>query len=366
MRTISAIYRWLSEINFHGEVNNIANSVIGDAEINFVVTLLENACLSRQLTQLKDFLFSLHSGELSNLFSTCSFHVRDPWGSAESATTEDGVQVKPSMAKNLDKDRLHNDENRFALFEYAKYVLSRAFTIRPYPFMTEDTRSGVMNSEVLYDMLICSDVHAVWALQSLQQKPMSVTSTLDASLIEITSEWQDTPSDAIDFDQQVEMSVGAARHELSVQVALDLVLKVKMSAELLISVTLPSLFLQDIHLRHLREVYQFTADGHPSHDINDSNYNNMISIHITEFNNVEIYVHTIIEQLTRESAREDLQIKIALLGQYVDFWKCRFNCQQDVSHSGIARVQRRRSSHDTTGTTALVLHGAEAAHERMR
>lgn len=203
----------------------MSNAVIGDAEINFVVTLLENVCLSRQVLQLKDFLYSLHSGELNSLFSNCSFHVSDPWGSsAVSAGDEEDMRLVEKAKSRLKKDFLHNDENRYMMFEYVKFVLSRAFVSRPYEILSHETASSLGCVEVLYDMLISSDIQAVWALPSLDQRPMSIPSTDVPSIVKAEST---DLFEAQSFEKQVEVALKSAKHELSVHLSVDMVLKVR-------------------------------------------------------------------------------------------------------------------------------------------
>lgn len=76
-------------------------------------------------------------------------------------------------------------------------------------------------------------------------------------------------------------------------------------------------------------------------------------------------MHATIDTMVREDAREDMQIKAALIGQYLDFWKSRFNCQQDVCHVDTAEIQRLQRS-GTTAAGLSTLLGADAAEERLR
>ena len=203
----------------------MSNSVIGDAEINFVVTLLENVCLSRQVLQLKDFLYSLHSGELNSLFSNCSFHVPDPWGSsAASAGDEEDMQLVEKTKTRLKKDYILNGENRYMMFEYVKFVLSRAFVSRPYEILSRETASSLVCVEVLYDMLISSDIQAVWALPSLDQRPISIPT---GDVLNILKTDSTDLFEAEGFEKQVEVALRSAKHELAVHVSVDMVLKVR-------------------------------------------------------------------------------------------------------------------------------------------
>ena len=112
-------------------------------------------------------------------------------------------------------------------------------------------------------------------------------------------------------------------------------------------------------------MYQLSEAGLPLQDIHDPRYQRDLDMHISEFNTVEDFVHDTINNMVREDAREDMQIKAALIGQYLDFWKSRFNCQQDVCHVGVAEIQRlQRSGSAAAGLLALL--GAEAAEERLR
>lgn len=120
------------------ESGDVASSILGDNEVRYVLTLLENVCISRQIQQLKDFLFSLNSEELNSFYSTCSFYVPDPWASMSQEIVEgDEAAISSSRTRRHDRRRIHELENSNMLFEHARFILFRAFCSRPFRYLID-------------------------------------------------------------------------------------------------------------------------------------------------------------------------------------------------------------------------------------
>jgi hypothetical protein len=118
-------------------------------------------CLTRQIGQFKDFLFSLHSGELNSIYSHCSFYVPSPWGE-----TVDLASQQSTVGWTRDAlRRFHEDETRVTMMEYVQYVLARVLLSRPFKVLAASTVLGVQEAEILYDLLLSSREGAVWALR---------------------------------------------------------------------------------------------------------------------------------------------------------------------------------------------------------
>ena len=357
----------LNDVYGADTVSNIGNAMVGDAEINFVVTLLENTCLSRQITQMKDFLFSLHSGELNSLFSTCSFHVPNPWASSigdNEAVDEESSEEK--KAESVLKDRLHNDENSSILFDHVKYILSRAFVSRPFALFSKESNLGVESAELLFDMLLSATSKSIWGLYSLFQHPMSLQECIGNQSRVILSSPFSFSDYASTFGNQISSILIAASHELRVNIAFDAVLQV--FCVVILCDLCPHIYnfmlSQNIHFPYVKEMYsgQYAKSLH----VYDAVLAQSVHRHVEEYDAVEELVYSTIAMTTNECAREDIQIQAAILGQYVDFWKCRFNCQLDMAHSqGQSEELTVGTGRRNDGIDTVVLE-PHLASERLR
>lgn len=100
------------------------------------------------------------------------------------------------------------------------------------------------------------------------------------------------------------------------------------------------------------------------HGNEDLAFSKLVDRHISDFNLVEEFVGTTEEKLVVEKAREDIQIKIGLISEYLVFWKTRFNCQQDISHATAMSIKAARRGSDFVVQPAVL--SVDAAHERLR
>lgn len=127
---------------------------IGDSEIDYVRTSLENMYLKRRIQNLNDFLENISIKEAGSILSDIRFHK----------LASDAKEMLQSSTEIVTSAYLQRDSSRNLISKVVEDVL-RFLVTRPFKILQLQTIQELQEADVLFDLLVVAKENAIWGLR---------------------------------------------------------------------------------------------------------------------------------------------------------------------------------------------------------